>query len=152
VKKTLTFAALVAVASTIALAIGSAGDAASKTCKPGVTKYGGAPARVFCGPAAATVRKGTATFAIRGGRCDRFGSTFTVNIGTVVIGTPTKPRPEYFGITVFNAGKDGAYTGGIASVVHRGKRFSSGTASVTLKNGRTRGTFKAGRLSGSFHC
>jgi hypothetical protein len=88
----------------------------------------------------------------RGFGSPRFGSTFTINIGTVVLGKPSKPKPEYFGITIFGARKDGVYRKATVSVVHRGKSLSSGNATVTLKGGRTRGTFTAGTFSGSFHC
>lgn len=150
--KILGLTGIIAVAFAAALAFGSTGGAASLTCKPGTTTFGGAPARVFCGPATATVHRGATTFVIRNGRCDRFGSTFTVNIGTVVLGKPSKPKPEYFGITVFGAAKDGVHHDAAISVVHHGRFSGSARGTVTLKGGRSRGTFSGGTVSGTFHC
>lgn len=39
------------------------------TCTPGVRSIAGVPARVFCGPAKASVKVGSATYAFAGGGC-----------------------------------------------------------------------------------
>jgi hypothetical protein len=148
----------------LAFAAVGLGDAHGATqpataCKAGVTTFGGAPARTFCGPAAATVRRGGSTFTIRHGQCQVVGGTFTINIGTVVLGSTSKSKPEYFGVTIFGARKDGVYRKQAVSVVHGGKSVAVASDTVvTLEDGRTRGLFR-GRLfgsstviSGSFHC
>ncbi len=65
----------------------------------GATVINGSPARVFCGPATASVTIGKAapiTFA--SGACERAATSFTVNLGTAYHGDP--PKPDYFGLTV----------------------------------------------------
>ena len=144
----------------------AAGGATSAGCKAGVTTYGGATARVFCGPAAATVHAGGKTFTIRQGSCDKGAKYLSVNIGTVVIGKTTKPKPEYFGLSIGKVpylggvavSKDGTYHSGIVALDHAGKGYGlRAQAKVTLTNGRSRGTFSAtmltgGVVTGSFRC
>ena len=162
--KTLAISAALAAATFLALA--QSGSAAKATCKAGATTYGGAPARVFCGPATATVRVGGKTFTFRGGTCDRTSGYVTVNLGTIVLGSPSRPKPEYFGLTVGRlplgggkpAPKDGVYAGAVISAVHAAKSIAVGRAHVTLAGGRTHGTFtgqlvlSSKTVSGSFAC
>ena len=156
-------------------ALGIAGGAASSTatasrtgCTPGVISFGGVQARVFCGAAKATVKVGGKTLSFKGGSCERTSKYLTVNVGTVVLGTTTKKKPDYFGLDVGAypgstgkpAGHDGSFTGGVLAVVSGGKSYllRGDTAKFTLSGGRTKGTFSAagllgsGAASGSFSC
>ena len=143
--------------------------AASRTsCTPGVISFGGAQARVFCGAAKATVKIGGKTLSFKGGSCQRTAKYLTVNIGTVVLGTTTKRKPDYFGLdvgaypgsTAKPAGHDGSYTGGVLAIVSGGKSYllRGDTAKFILSGGRTKGTFSAagllgsGAATGSFSC
>ena len=137
-------------------------------CSPGVITFGGVQARLFCGAAKATVKIGGKTLSFKGGSCERTSKYLTVNIGTVVLGTTTKKKPDYFGLdvgaypgsTAKPAGHDGGYTGGVLAVVSGGKSYllRGDTAKFTLSGGRTKGTFSAagllgsGAATGSFSC
>ncbi|HXH98054.1 MAG TPA: hypothetical protein VNH40_12680 [Gaiellaceae bacterium] len=157
--KRFAFAGGILLTVTVALAVGSVPAAATTKCTAGMTKFGGVPARVFCGSARATVHIASKSFTFKGGTCEKTSSSTTVNIGEVVLGVVTKPKPEYFGLTVGPAaGKDGTYHTAVVAVVHAGKGYPlRADATVTLKHGRSRGTFKAtsllgGSIRGSFRC
>ncbi len=155
-----------ALAASSSLVLAGTGSATNARCQAGTTTFGGSPARVFCGPATATVRVGSKTFTFRSGSCDKTSDYLTVNLGTIVIGSPSMPTPDYFGLTVGRlplgggkpAAKDGTYAGAVISAVHAGKSYAIGQARVTLAGGRTRGTFtgqlalSSTKVSGSFAC
>lgn len=163
--KALTVVAL-ALAAASSLVLAGTGSATNAGCKAGTTTFAGSPARVFCGAATATVRVGAKTFTFRNGSCETTSDYLTVNLGTIVIGSPSKQRPEYFGLTVGRlplgdgkpAGKDGTYSGAVISAVHVGQSLAIDRARVTLTGGRTRGAFtgqlvlSATKVSGSFTC
>ena len=144
----------VAVAAIAAVAFGTSSAQSAASCTAGVTKVGGAPARAFCGPATATVKIGGSSVTYKNGACSRSSFGFTINIGTVVIGT-AKKKPEYFGITV--AATPGAHANSGVAVVHANKRYAV-LGTVTLKPGLKSGTFSGkvfgspAKLTGSFHC
>jgi hypothetical protein len=157
------FVVFLGVAGTIA-AIAAAAPASPARlsradCTPGVTTYGSTNARVFCGPAKATVRIGGKTLKFKGGSCERTSKYLSINIGTVVLGTTTKKKPDYFGLdvgaypgsTAKPAGHDGTYSGGVIAIDFGGKSYllRGDTAKITLSGGRTKGTFSAGGLLGS---
>ena len=79
-----------------------------------------------------------------------------VNIGTVVLGTTTKPKPEYFGLLVGKApilggtpaAHDGTFKAQAVSAHHAGKGYALISATVTLSHSRSRGTF-TGKVFGS---
>jgi hypothetical protein len=137
-------------------------------CTAGMTTVGGTQARAFCGPAKATVKIGGKTLTFKGGSCERTSKYVALNIGTVVLGTTSKKKPDYFGLDVGAypgtngkaAAHDGAYTGGVIAVEFGGKGYllRGDTAKITLSSGRTKGTFSAAGLlgsaggSGSFSC
>ena len=89
-----------------------------------------------------------------------------MNIGTVVLGTSTKPKPEYFGLLVGKAPivggtpapRDGTYKPQALAVDHAGKGYAILQSSVKLQGGRTRGTFTGkvfgsnAAIHGSFRC
>jgi len=164
--KAVTLVAAGAAATTVAMVWAGGGGAASAGCTAGMTKYGGTNARVFCGPATATVQAGGKTFTIRQGSCDKGAKYLSINIGEIVLGTSTKPKPEYFGLSIgklpFLGGvavsRDGTYHSGVVALDHNGKGYAlRAQAKVTLTNGRTRGTFSAtqltgGVVTGSFRC
>jgi hypothetical protein len=156
----------VALAGAAAMMWAASGGAAHLGCTAGVTKYDGATARVFCGPATATVHARGKTFTIRQGSCEKGAKYLSINIGEVVIGTSSKSKPEYFGLSIgklpFLGGtpvsRDGTYRSGVIALDHAGKGYAlRAQAKVTLTNGRTRGTFSAtqltgGVVTGSFKC
>jgi hypothetical protein len=147
-------AALMAGAAIAAVAAPSHASAAG--CRPGTMTIGGAPARVFCGPAHATVQVGARKLTFRGGRCERLGSSFTLNIGTLSFATASKL--PYLGISLTGA-HAGRSTRPTVSFNAAGTRSSLRTtgAVVTLAKGLKSGTF-AGRtfagaaVTGSFSC
>jgi len=124
------------------------------TCTPGVKTITGASARTFCGPARATVTLNGKTISYRGGVCSTSIGLFSLNIGTVVLGT-VKNAPEYLGVTA--KAKAGTQSRQTVAVVHAGaSRAIIGT--VTLKPGLKSGTFTGkafgskATISGSFTC
>jgi len=152
------------------LGAGVAGSASAApgaaSCTAGVHSYGGANARTFCGPAKATVVLGGKTIRFSGGNCERGPAYVSFNIGTVVLGTTTKPKPEYFGFLVGKAPivggtpatHDGSYKPQALGFDHAGKGYAIIPATVKLAGGRTRGTF-TGKvfgantpIHGSFSC
>ena len=165
-RKTLVLGFTTAIAAAATLLIAGPGGAAVTGCKTGMTTYGGANARTFCGTAHASVRAGGKGFTIRGGLCQNNGGSVTVDIGEIVLGASAKPKPEYFGLTVGRAAvgtgpvaaKDGFYHSAIVAVVHGGKGYPlRANATVVLSHGRSRGTFSAtsldgGTVTGSFAC
>jgi hypothetical protein len=82
----------------------------------------------------------------------------------VVLGTSTRPKPEYFGLLVGRAPivggtpapHDGTYTAAALAADHEGKGYAMTQAKVRLAGNRTRGSFVAkvfgGSAHGSFHC
>jgi hypothetical protein len=163
-------ALLIVFAALSALAAGSVASGAPASCTPGVTKVNGQNARVFCGPAKATVHYGSKVFTFSQGDCEKTSQYVAVNIGTVVLGTTTKPKPNYFGLVVGKvlgssdkpASHDGTYTGGVLALDYGGKGYLTrgDTMKITLAGGRSRGTFTAQTLfanppvkvTGSFSC
>jgi hypothetical protein len=127
----------------------------------------GVTERTFCGPAKATVHAGSKTFSFSGGECSKTSTYVTVNIGTVVLGVTSKPKPDYFGLDVGklpgasgqSAPHDGTYTSVVLALDSGGKGYIVTSASVTLKGNRTHGTFTgkltggpAATVTGSFSC
>jgi hypothetical protein len=64
-------------------------------CKPGLTKINGQTARVFCGPARATLHVGGQTLHFSRGSCGTKDGVFTVNIGQELL--PPAGGYPYFG-------------------------------------------------------
>jgi hypothetical protein len=130
-----------------------------------MTQIKGVSARVFCGPASATVKVGGKTVTLKGGSCDRTPQYVSVNIGTVVLGTLAN-KPDYFGLEVgriLGAGtpapRDGSYKGSVVALEYGGKGYAirADQINVTLTGNRSNGTFNAtlllgGTISGSFSC
>jgi hypothetical protein len=144
----------VAVAALAAAALGTSSAQSAAACTAGVTKVGGSPARTFCGPATAKVKIGGTSVTYKQGACSRSSFGFTINIGTVVIGS-AKKKPEYFGITV--KATAGAHGNSAVAVVHSGKSYAV-LGTVTLKPGLKAGTFSGkvfgspATIAGSFSC
>jgi hypothetical protein len=71
-----------------------------------------------------------------GGSCEKTSKYLSVNIGTVVLGQTTKPKPNYFGLdvgqvpgsTVKPAPKDGIHTGVVLALVHGGTTYVPSSA------------------------
>ena len=134
-------------------AAGASSPARAAGCTPGVRSVDGAMARVFCGPAKATVRAGGRTIAFTGGLCERSGGMYVLNMGTFFAGGSKSPRP-YFGLLIAKP-KPGSYKGQALSFRSGGVSRSS-LADVTLKTLHS-GTFSGkliggGRVTGSFSC
>ena len=158
---------LLLVAGSVAVGVPTA---ASRTaCTPGVISYGGAQARVFCGPAKATVHVGGKTLTFKSGNCERTSKYVTVNIGTVVLGQTTKKKPDYFGLDVGQipgstskpTATDGTYKGGVVAIDFGGTSYTvrSDSLKITLSGSRTKGTLSgtllfggSGPLTGTFSC
>lgn len=157
----------IAIAAAVAAIAGVAGPASGAAkCHAGVHKFDGSTkARTFCGPARAAVNLGGTIVKFKPGECQKTTKYVTVNIGTIVLGPTSKKKPEYFGLTVGQtpaggkpAPKDGTYDGATIAFEHKNKGHALGNATVTLTNGRTRGTFtgtiagQQGQVTGSFRC
>lgn len=118
-------------------------------------KINGVSARTFCGPAKATVHVNGKTVFYKGGECSKSSFGWSINIGTVVIGS-AKKKPEYFGITTAKASA-GAQPKSTVAVVHSNKTYAV-IGTVTLKAGLKSGTFSGKvfgsptKLAGSFSC
>ncbi|MFL6013952.1 MAG: hypothetical protein ACJ74P_06630 [Gaiellaceae bacterium] len=144
--------AAVVVATALARTAPAAGKVA--TCTPGTKKIGGAPARTFCGPAKAAVKLNGKTISYKGGSCSTSIGLFSVNIGTVVLGT-VESAPDYFGVTA--KAKAGSQSRQTIAVVHAGASHGV-IGTVTLKPGLRGGTFSGkafgskATISGSFTC
>jgi hypothetical protein len=162
---------LIAVASAAALVVGVAGGHGATLrasgCKEGMTTLNGAPVRVFCGPATASLTINGKPAKFSQGSCAKTSKYFSINIGTVVLGTTKKPKPDYFGMNVGQvlgdtsvpaAGHDGTYSKGVVLAFdYNGKGSAVTTATVKLQGSRTHGTFVGKTLlnevvKGSFHC
>ena len=150
-------AVVCAAAVLLTTAFASAARAAAgkgATCTPGTKTIAGTSARTFCGPAKATVTLNGKTVSYKGGICSTSIGLFSVNIGTVVLGT-VKNAPEYFGVTA--KAKPGSQSRQTIAIVHTGaSRGVIGT--VTLKPGLRGGSFSGkafgskATISGSFTC
>jgi hypothetical protein len=75
-----------------AIAVASGSPRSTAACVPGVKRINGVPARTFCGPARATVKMNGKTISYSGGKCSKSLGLFSVNIGTVVLGTSGTSR------------------------------------------------------------
>ena len=144
--------ALIACAA-LAPAAAMSSPTAATGCTPGVRTVDGSPARVFCGPAKATVHAGGKTLTFTGGLCERSGGFYVLNMGTFFAGGSKSPRP-YFGL-LFAKPKPGKYKGQGLSFRSGGVSRSS-LADVTLKTLHS-GTFSGkliggGTVTGSFTC
>jgi hypothetical protein len=127
-------------------------------CTPGAKTIGGAPARVFCGPAKATARLGGTAYRFANGACQK-APGFTVNLGTLSFAASSPVA--YLGISLPQA-KAGTYAGRQVTVsFSTGKRRVSlrtdSAARVVLHAGLHSGTFSGADLSGkkvtgSFSC
>ncbi len=113
------------------------------TCTPGVRSIAGVPARVFCGPAKASVRVGSATYAFAGGGCLK-QPRFSVNVGTLSFDPGAKV--SYFGLSLPRRGQVLHGQAGHPQL-HRGTHhiaLTSAGTTVLLRPGLHSGTF-AGR-------
>ena len=96
-----------------------------------MTKYGGTSARVFCGPATATLHVRGKTFTIHQGSCDTGDKYLSINIGEIVLGTSSKPKPDYFGLDIGKlpylggvaVSKDGTFHSGVVALDHAGTGY-----------------------------
>ena len=154
-KRTIAALAAGSAATFLSATVLASGAVASATaCVPGVKAINGISARTFCGPAKATVKLNGRTVSYAGGACSTSIGLFSVNIGTVVLGT-LKNAPEYLGVTA--KAKAGTQSRQTIAVVHAGETQAI-IGTVTIKAGLKQGTF-AGKvfgstemLSGSFTC
>jgi hypothetical protein len=158
--------AIVVLSACSAFAVVATSVSAAPACTAGVHPFGGVTARTFCGPATATFIVGGKTIQFSGGECEHGPQSVSVNIGTVVLGTTTKPKPEYFGLFVGKApivggtpaAHDGSFKAQAVSAHHAGKGYAVISATVTLSHGRTRGSYTGnvfgtnGTVHGTFRC
>src|SRR5581483_1755313 len=145
---------LVAFAAALAVGVGVA-SARHAGCTAGPFDSGGTSGVAFCGPAKATARIAGKTYALSGGSCTTTSKYFNINIGSLVLSGPKK-KYSYFAVLVGQypgagpgykaASKDGTYTGGLVTLIWKGKSYTLNGAGdknvkVTLKKGRTAGSF-----------
>lgn len=145
-------------------------------CEPGPRVIHGFQARVFCGPARATVTVNGKTVTVKNGVCERYPTYFLVNIGTAVTGIgKNRPKLPYFGLLM---GRSPAY---VEPAVTKPGNYRKGTITfngsgiqvdlhnepdlrITLAPGLRSGTFSATKpgspiygtptykVKGSFSC
>jgi hypothetical protein len=133
--------------------------AAGGDCVTGgtVTEINGKTARVFCGPATATVTSAGKTLEFKEGACEFLGDTLTINLGTAMPGETG--GPDYFGLTAFGIDtlpltempaitwtKDGA------SEFMKGDPMPTLTISDDQKTVEFSGSAGGGEASGVIHC
>ena len=162
-------ALLVLCAAALSAAAFAPSASSTTSCSAGVIPFGGVQARVFCGPAKATVHVGGKTLSFSNGNCEATPKYVSVNIGTVVLGQTTKKKPDYFGLDVGQipgstakpSPKDGTYTGGAVAIVSGGKSYAvrGDTVKITLTGNRSKGTLTgslifggSGAVTASFSC
>jgi hypothetical protein len=156
--------ALLALLVPLVVAVGPA--AARPACTPGVKTADGVTERTFCGPAKATVHDGAKTFVFSDGECEKTSKYVAVNIGTVVLGTTSKPKPNYFGLDVGQipgttgkpAAKDGSYPAAALALDYGGKGYLATGVKVVLAGNRTHGSLSgsalgsSAKVTGTFSC
>jgi hypothetical protein len=155
--KQLGLAAAVAAALAVAGATTTPAVAGSALpCVPKVTKIGGKPALIECGPGTATLKVGGKTYSYKNGFCQRSSSgleALDLTLGTVVeTGKPSSA--PYFDLTVSSpavAAVNADYGGKVivldSLVTVKGKIPSSGTFAQRILGGG--GTPK---FSGTWNC
>jgi hypothetical protein len=146
---------LVAVAAVAPLAAASPSTARRVACTAGVQTVAGVSYRTFCGPAKASAHAPGLLFGFKDGGCTISGGFFTINIGTITLGS-SPPKYAYFGITVFGK-RQGTYKNAAVAWQEPGKRYGLMKTTVRLKAGLTGGTFQGsllggGSATGSFSC
>ena len=96
------------------------------------------------------MRYGSKVFTYTQGECEKTSQYVAVNVGTVILGQTSKPKPDYFGLLIGKspaggakpASRDGTYVGGVLALDYGGKGYlvRGDTLKVTLTGGRSRGT------------
>jgi len=152
----------------------TAAPAARTGCTPGPFTKGDSSGVTFCGPARVTATVGGKTYKYTaGGMCTRTSKYVNLNAGTEVLTGP-KGKASYFGLLVGAypgslpgtkaSPKDGTYSGGLVTIRWKGKAYilngaGDKTVKITLKKGRTAGTFSGTtflepklKVTGSFTC
>ena len=139
-----------------------AGSAGAKAKKSGGTSCSAYKAgkngviRTFCtGPATATVTTTAGTTVIKGGKCGKSGSYYTVNVGVVVGSNYKGAKPNYFGLDIPPTAT--SFTNAILSYAVGGvggyATSNSGTVTSNHKSGTFSGTDLDGNhVSGTFTC
>lgn len=163
---------LVVAAAALAVGVGAA-SARHEGCTPGPFRSGSTSGVAFCGSATATAKVAGKTYKFSSGSCTKTTKYFNINIGSLVLSGPKK-QYSYFAILVGQypgavpgykaASKDGTYTGGLVTVIWKGKSYTLNgagdkTVKVALKKGRTAGSFSGKTffgpktpVSGTFSC
>jgi hypothetical protein len=155
---------------------GGAPRAGIGACTPGPRLVRGFQARVFCGPARATVVVNRRRFAFENGVCERHRTYFLVNIGTVVTGIgKSRPKLPYLGLLMGRSpayaepvvNKPGTYRKGTITLTSRGLQVdlhNEEDLRITIGPGMRSGTFSATKpgsaiygiptykVAGSFTC
>jgi hypothetical protein len=129
------------------------GTANERACEPGTKMIAGRYARVFCGPARASLVVAGRTFTFRPGECFRSKDFTNVNIGTYTVGNV--PVARY--LRIVGPSRDGAALTGTVSWQLPGLVDGIRGARLTLGGKGTRGTFSGRawsgkRAKGSFTC
>jgi hypothetical protein len=113
----------------------------SRDVHPGVRTSGGVTYRTFCGPARATLHLGGKTYRYSGDECERTGTSFAINLGTITL-PPGSPKYRYFGIAVFT-GNDRTYKEqAVALQFPGGKRTSLFHAKIGPRGWKDAGNFR----------
>jgi hypothetical protein len=132
------------------------------------TKLGALPALCFCGvallasaqiasgmtaKATASITVGGTTETFAGSTCKPILRGFRLNIGKLT-------RPRYFSLQYSRSHANGVHRGAVVGAHFNGRYYTSGNATLMLRNNGKSGTFKGrfdkqsggGAYRGSFHC
>jgi hypothetical protein len=152
--------AAVALGSALAWNVAWAAPSGS-ACTPVSTSVRGHPGTIQCGPASAVVRFQGKTFRFRGGTCKIDGASFSLYVGTRVVGG--RSNRLFFVELPRRAATRYAPLSAVIGVQVDYFSYQWQTGTLTLISGAGRGTFNgtlmavrskkpSGRFSGAFSC
>ena len=121
--------------------------ASAASCKAGLIKIDGVPARTFCGKAKMTLTVGGKAQAVPEGQCLSTGGLLTVNLGTIMLG-PQSTKTSYVGV-IIPATKDGTFTSNVTFAGSFGLSDLLVTKAKAVVSGNlTKGTITGTSISG----
>jgi hypothetical protein len=150
-------AAVVALAGTAGVATATASDhsalAHASACIPKISTAKGHTSVTSCGPAVATVKIGSRTYAFKDGTCQKDSAAhlvLTIDLGTLVVGATGNDGQTYFSLQLITAGSFKIDT---VSVYYGGKQLLSADPISVQGSNPSAGAFTSTKslLGGSVH-
>ncbi len=138
----------------------AASTGGSTSCTTGTTTVNGVQVEQVCGNAKAQATIGGQAASWSGGACTSGSNIFTMSIGQIAVDAQPNDlkKFDYLSVVVDSVNGDGTYTSAIISGNYHGTTFVLASASVTLQNTLTTGTFTGqdltsqATINGSFTC